>query len=1176
MAAPSRFRGPIGWLRDRPIWTKLGLIMIVPIIATIVVGVQGLLDHVANANAADQARSLAVLSGDAGRLVDELQDERAAAIILITAPDSQVNALKNAYTEIQGKTDAVKEEYRYQRSTLADTPNNVDVLLADIEAKLADLATTRQDVLERSGARADSVGSDYDGLIANLLRVRNVSAQLSGTPALTDRMRAASAVAAAKEYLSQERVLILEAVQSGEFTEQMKKEYIVLRDAFARAMEDFRFSSNSAQQQLYNVTVAGPQLREGRRYEEIIDKITGNTIPMTAVPAAKWDEAMVARSALMNDVEVELNEQATTYATDLGDAAQRAVLIETGVLLATLLLGVLFAWLVARSMARSLRDLRQGALAVAQYGLPQAVARLRDPALSGQMAPQQIAAQIADPLPVRSRDEFGQVTEAFNAVHLEAVRTAAEQAALRASVATMFVNLARRSQILVDRLIGHLDRLERGEQDPDRLSELFQLDHLATRMRRNDENLLVLAGADSTRIQREPAALVDVLRAAQSEVEHYTRIEFGVVDQDVEIAAHSVNDLVHLVAELFDNATAYSPPDTAVIVEARRMGERAVLTVEDRGIGMSSEQYSELNERLASPPTVDVTVSRMMGLVVVARLANRHGVRVELRRAPERGTIAEVQLPPAVLVPRALAGRTATPAGFPASRPAPAEVPARPVFPAPLALESGPAGVGAPVGAGWPGLDAGHGGPPDLFGPPNEPYPPTNFPMGQPGYPGADPRYPAPASEAPPAPATPFALSPDTLMPPMNLPPLGAPPVDGPGFGGNGFGSSNGYGAEPPVPGNGRTTGGRPPAWHDLTGATGGPAAPPAAAPPPPPPAEPGRWGAEPLPQRRPGAEGEDTPLIPRQTPASPEAFAGPGNPPYGSPEGSVPATPYGLQAPPLGRPAEADHAAVPRPAAPPAWPPASAPPAPPVERETASDYTTELPQVARVDAPPPSGHADYSQLLDAAPTPPSRYADDLTMELPIFRELESAWFRVTSTAPDDLDLADVASATPAPASVSPPAAPPPAGPDAPSNIDVGGAERYVIAGGLPGSSATAAGRPTGPGGTGGANGPVGEVSWRTIADDGWAAAAEASKPKDGGTTDMGLPKRVPMAQLVPGGVDTASAGAQRRTPESVRGLLSAYHRGVQRGRSAQGNGDAGAPGAGASTAPHRGKEQEA
>ena len=195
------------------------------------------------------------------------------------------------------------------------------------------------------------------------------------------------------------------------------------------------------------------------------------------------------------------------------------------------------------------------------------------------------------------------MTEAFNAVHLEAVRTAAEQAALRSSVATMFVNLARRSQILVDRLIGHLDRLERGEEDPDRLAELFQLDHLATRMRRNDENLLVLAGADSTRIQREPAALMDVLRAAQSEVEHYTRIEFGVIDQDIEVAAHAVNDLVHLVAELFDNATAFSPPDShghGRGAPGRRPGRRCY--VEDRGIGMSPEQLAELNERLATPP----------------------------------------------------------------------------------------------------------------------------------------------------------------------------------------------------------------------------------------------------------------------------------------------------------------------------------------------------------------------------------------------------------------------------------------------------------------------------------------------------------------------------------------------------------------------------------------------
>ena len=308
-----------------------------------------------------------------------------------------------------------------------------------------------------------------------------------------------------------------------------------------------------------------------------------------------------------------------------------------------LLLAILFAWLVARSMARSLRELRHGALSIAQYGLPQAVARLRDPALSAQLSPVQVANQIAEPLPVRSKDEFGQVTEAFNAVHLEAVRTAAEQAALRSSVATMFVNLARRSQILVDRLIGHLDRLERGEEDPDRLAELFQLDHLATRMRRNDENLLVLAGADSTRVQREPAALIDVLRAAQSEVEHYTRIEFG-----VDRPGHRGR-----------RARGQRPgaPRRRAVRQRDRVLAAGLAASWSRPAGSATARCSTSRTAAsASRPTmlpsstsgwprrrmVDVAVSRMMGLVVVARLAARHGVKVELRPRPERGTVADV------------------------------------------------------------------------------------------------------------------------------------------------------------------------------------------------------------------------------------------------------------------------------------------------------------------------------------------------------------------------------------------------------------------------------------------------------------------------------------------------------------------------------------------------------
>ena len=224
-------------------------------------------------------------------------------------------------------------------------------------------------------------------------------------------------------------------------------------------------------------------------------------------------------------------------------------------------------------------------------------------------------------------------------VHREAVRIAAEQAALRTSVSAMFLNLARRSQALVDRMIGELDQIERGEEDPKRLAQLFELDHLATRMRRNDENLLVLAGADSSAPRREDALLVDALRAAQSEVELYNRIEFGTVDTDISITALAVNDVVRLVAELLDNATRFSPPNTVVVADGRRIRDYVVIQVEDRGLGMSEEQMDALNRRLAEPPDVDVAAFRLMGLAVVepARRPVRHPGRAARQHRGRHG-----------------------------------------------------------------------------------------------------------------------------------------------------------------------------------------------------------------------------------------------------------------------------------------------------------------------------------------------------------------------------------------------------------------------------------------------------------------------------------------------------------------------------------------------------------
>ncbi|WP_246273685.1 sensor histidine kinase [Phytohabitans houttuyneae] len=1122
----SRLRRPLGRLRDLPIWSKLGLIMIVPTLATIGVGTNGLIEHLGTANDADRARTLSQLSEASGALVHNLQNERAAAAMLLgVKPTDQAGKQRynDAYTKVQPTVDETKRPYQQERNALNadDLPVNFRDALTAIDQRLADLPAIRSQVTNGK-LQLSQASNNYTTLLSGLISVRDSSAQLAGDTTLGDQMRATAALARFKEFISQERIVGLNILNTNAFTPNLRRQYIETQTGQEQAVQAFKAVATRADAELFDQTVAGSDLRKVEGYAGYLQSRDGTDISDREFDAADWDGALLAKADLVRTVEVDVDAEVVDRATTLRDQEYEQLLVEAGVLLGVLLLAILFAWAVARSMARSLRELRHGALSVAQYGLPQAVARLRDPALSSQLSPVQVASQIAEPLPVRSKDEFGQVTEAFNAVHLEAVRTAAEQAALRASVATMFVNLARRSQILVDRLIGHLDRLERGEEDPDRLAELFQLDHLATRMRRNDENLLVLAGADSTRVQREPAALIDVLRAAQSEVEHYTRIEFGVIDRDIEVASSAVNDLVHLVAELFDNATAFSPPDSHVMVEARRVGDRAVLYVEDRGIGITPDQMHDLNERLATPPLVDVAVSRMMGLVVVARLAARHGVKVELRPATERGTVADVTLPTPVLVPRALSGRNepgASPfqptmvppaAAPPLATPPPPPVQRPPVGATPLALESGP-----------------------VSAPPGRPFDPTPLNGGRMVGPPGPPQRSMPAWSD---------LTGATSAPP------------------NGGANGSGTMFSPRTPTNGQPN--------------------------------------DPLPQRR-GTdhwtvEGEVTgsgpaPNIPRQIPANPETqtrsggfppvppVSAPPVPPVSAPpippQAQVPPPASAPPAPPAAPHAPAVPPVMPASSAPPAWPPVSAPetgpttaPSVPEKLAAALDMTAELPKVnnrnesgARPGAPAPAPQAETASeaaatgpttAATAGPAAKPRFADE-TMELPIFRELESAWFRTRRGAPEEPrtpapngDFVTVDAARPAaPAPQGAPAASAPATP-------------------VP----AAASRPSIPSPAGGNNGngavrrepaqrepaqrePVG--GWQTAADDGWRAAASAAAERPvSETTQAGLPKRVPMAQLVPGGVEKGAAAVQRRTPEAVRGLLSAYHRGVQRGRT--------------------------
>jgi signal transduction histidine kinase len=332
---------------------------------------------------------------------------------------------------------------------------------------------------------------------------------------------------------------------------------------------------------------------------------------------------------------------ATVQADSVRQGAQSSEKL-TGIAVLVLLLLVLAITLVmARSMILPLRRLRADALDVAGSRLPEMVRRLSE----SDEADQGVH---VEPIDIDSTDEIGEVARAFDQVHSEAARLAGEEAMLRANLNAMFVNLSRRSQTLIERQLGIIETLEQSEQDASRLSSLFRLDHLATRMRRNSENLLVLAGHEAPRKWTQPVALLDVLRAAISEIEQYDRITLNVQAQLV-IAGRAASDVVHLVAELVENATTFSRKETQVLVTGQLLSTGGVLIdVTDEGLGIPEQELGYANWRLDNPPVIDVAVSRRMGLFVVGRLAARHGIKVRLRRAQSAGLSALIWVPESV------------------------------------------------------------------------------------------------------------------------------------------------------------------------------------------------------------------------------------------------------------------------------------------------------------------------------------------------------------------------------------------------------------------------------------------------------------------------------------------------------------------------------------------------
>jgi len=303
------------------------------------------------------------------------------------------------------------------------------------------------------------------------------------------------------------------------------------------------------------------------------------------------------------------------------------------------LLSLLVSVLVGRGLIVELLDLRDSALEVAGRRLPQAMRRLH--------AGQGVDIDVEAPMRRLAGDELAQVGTALTAVQRAALKAAADRAELLSGISGVYVSLARRSQVLLHRQLDLLSSMERRQPDPAELRDLYRVDYLATRMRRHSESLLILSGIAPGRGWREPIPLTDVLRAAVAEIENTDRVQIWAVPR-VSVAGGSVADVVHLLAELVENAASFSPPSTQVQLRAARLRDGILIEIEDSGFGMNEDALTEANNKIRSDK-VDLLDAKQIGLFVVNRLRERQGLQVELRPSPTGGVTAAVFVPEALV-----------------------------------------------------------------------------------------------------------------------------------------------------------------------------------------------------------------------------------------------------------------------------------------------------------------------------------------------------------------------------------------------------------------------------------------------------------------------------------------------------------------------------------------------
>ncbi|MEV6876903.1 nitrate- and nitrite sensing domain-containing protein [Amycolatopsis sp. NPDC051128] len=644
--APRRSKGQAAWRalvqwRDWSLPVKLSAVTVVPIVIALVLGVATIAAQVGRSDEYQRLDRLVALGGQVRALTAALQQERTVTTAMLTqgtvGGTPELAAARKA-------TDAATGPFTAAQARAVTVEPGVAGAAGAATAQVGNLGFLRRQVDAGQLDQAQAV-TGYSGVTGSLISLDTAATAGAGDGTLGGTPAGLHELLVAGEQVSLSQALVSYGISRAALT---PSELATLRAAELRLTDrlvDFRSAAGDGLQRDFSAIAEGTQAQSRARMVEAVLNAQGDTVDdaFRGLSAPDWNAASAAMRTQIGQVADRLGASASARSAELVDESSTGAGLLAVLLFSAMVLAVAVVFLITRQLLRSLKVLRRSALDVAETALPEAVRNI-----------QEGRAQSIDvrPVPVLTDDEVGEVARAFDKVHHEALRLATEQAAMRTGYGSVFVNLSRRSQSLVQRQLQLIEQLERDEEDADQLATLFQLDHLATRMRRNNENLMVLSGAEPGRRSGKPVGTTDMLRAAVSEIEQYQRVQVQ-PPPPARIVGYAASDLMRLVAELLDNATAFSAPETSVTV-ASRLGEDGSLNIDilDKGIGMNQVEVVEANTRLTEAWSIDLATSRRMGLFVVGRLAGRHRIGVSLHGGRDIvGVRATVVVPAELVLP---------------------------------------------------------------------------------------------------------------------------------------------------------------------------------------------------------------------------------------------------------------------------------------------------------------------------------------------------------------------------------------------------------------------------------------------------------------------------------------------------------------------------------------------